>query len=109
MFDVAAQICVEQHVGGGCPGQLPFQRQPEVLGDLRAGAVGADQVPGADLVLALGQPVPQAHRHPGLILCVDRYSVLNANDAPRSAAFFTSSGSMYSWGMSSSGQGLPAI
>ena len=47
MRDVAAQVGVEQGVGGAGAGELALEiSRPMLLGDLGPGAVGADQVAG---------------------------------------------------------------
>ena len=106
--DVAAQVGVEHDVRGACAGELALERQPDLLGDPRPGAVEAQQVAGP-----LGERRARSARRasrtvtPSASCSWSRYSVLKLTIAPRSAAFLISSGSISGCGMSSIVHGLP--
>ena len=59
--DVLGQVGVEHDVHRPRPVHDALHRQADVLGDLRAPAVGADQVLGADLVALAAQAVVHGH------------------------------------------------
>ena len=64
------QVGLERDVHGPGDVHAPFQWQVEVGGHHRAGAVGPDQVPGADRVLDSQQPVTDLHGDAVVVLLV---------------------------------------
>lgn len=77
---------------------LALERQPDVLRDLAAAAVGADQVAAADGVLGARQAAPDARGDAVRILGEPPYSVSNRIREPRAAAWPTRIGSSSVWG-----------
>src|SRR6185437_1468818 len=67
---VPGQVRLEQRVDGADPAHDTLDRQAEFLGDRGAGAVGADQVPGADGVLMAIEAVAQGGSDAGVVLDV---------------------------------------
>ena len=53
MGDILAQVRLEKDIGGAGAGQLAFERQADVFGDLGAGTVGTDQVAGPQRVVGI--------------------------------------------------------
>ena len=70
MLDIAAQVGLEQHVCGGGTGEVAVEFEAEFLNDLRARAVGTDQVAGAHRVDAAGAQILQLDRHAAVVLGV---------------------------------------
>ena len=67
---VPGQVGLEQRVDGAGPAHDTLDRQAEFLGDRGPGAVGADQVPGADGVLVAVEAVAQGGGDAGVVLDV---------------------------------------
>ena len=61
MLDIAAEVGVEIHVEGSSPRHLPFNRQAEVIQNLGAGSVRADQKLGAHPVTTPRQAILQRY------------------------------------------------
>lgn len=68
MRGVLGQVHVEDDVDAAGHAHLAAHRQPGVLGDLGAAAVGADEVLGADGVLVAAQPVLDGDRDALVVL-----------------------------------------
>ena len=83
MLDVAAQVGVEDDVGGAGAGEFALERQPDLLRDLRSGAVEPEQVAGPLGEHLTGPPVAQPHRHTlGVLLVVEVLGVEADDRAP---------------------------
>jgi len=59
----ARQVRPEDDVEVAALAHLPLHREFQLLGHARAGALGADQVAGADVEFGAGQPVAQPRGH----------------------------------------------
>ncbi len=68
--DVLAQIRVEQDVGGAGTGELAFEGQSDLFGDLRAGTVEAEQEARSLGELGARAHIPESHRDTVLVLAV---------------------------------------
>ena len=81
--DVAAQVGVEDDVRGAGAGEFTLERQPDLVGDPRSGAVEAQQVAGPLGEHVTGPPVAQPHRHAvGVLLVVEVLGVEADDRAP---------------------------
>ena len=83
VLDERREVGVEDDVHRAGDVHLALERQPDVGGHLRAPAVGADHVLGADLVGVAGQAVAHGHGHAVVVL--DQADVLRVEPDPRAA------------------------
>ncbi|MCY1450357.1 hypothetical protein D9M71_671560 [compost metagenome] len=76
MFNILAQVCIEDDVSGSSPGHLAFDRQVDLFGNFGVGSISSHQVLRSNFVFDTGQNVFHASSHAfGILLMAQVFGV----------------------------------